>query len=112
MTIDRLTNLVLIVGIANVICLGLLVVTAFFVVQNYLMLRRIQESLEPFDRESPIDRPASNQPQRRAALEKRTMRYDSLDEPDRGQPEWTGPVTPYIPADRLKNASDAYDERV
>lgn len=112
MTIERLSNLVLIVGIANVICLALLVVTAFFNVHNYLILTRLQLSLESTEGESPIEPSTSNRPQRRTPLDHRTMRYDSIDEPDRGQLEWTGPVTPYVPSDRLKAESDPHDYRV
>jgi hypothetical protein len=115
MTIERLTNLVLIVGIANVICLALLVVTAFLNVHNYLFLQRLGRMLEPIDGESttepPAESPARKRSQRRAPLEHQTTRYDSIDEPDRGQLEWTGPVTPYVPADRLKAGSDSHDYR-
>lgn len=88
MAIERLTNLVLIVGITNVLALALLAVMTFYNVYAYRMLRELRSSESA---ERTIARPPG----------KRTTRYDSLDVPDTGQTEWTGPVTPYIPADRM-----------
>ena len=106
---ERLTNLLLIVGIANFVGLALLVVTTVLSVHNYRTLRELRYGLGPTEGESTIGRLASKHSQARPELEQRTMRYDSIDVPDRGQVDWTGPVTPYIPADRQPAASDARD---
>jgi hypothetical protein len=98
---ERLTNILLIVGIANFVCLALLVVTTVLGVQNYRMLRALRAGLEPSEGESTFAHSTSNRSAALPEREQRTVRYDSVGEPDRGGVEWTGPVTPYIPPDRV-----------
>jgi len=75
------------------ICTGLLVFATVFTVKNYWMLRAMSPSLPGKHDEVPPVR--ADQP-------KRGLRYDSAPDARTGADatEWTGPVTPYTPADR------------
>lgn len=103
MALERLTNLVLIVGIVNVLSLALVVVLAFYNAYTYRVLRRLAVLLVLNDEERVegrnVERPASKRG-RHAAPDARTVRYDSHHVPDAGGVEWTGPVVPYVPEDR------------
>jgi hypothetical protein len=131
MTLESLALFVVLATAVNIVCIVLLGVATFYTVRNYRVLRRIQARTVPPDearvseaaqrieappraaaapRRETIPRP---EPAQRAAAAP-TQRYDSLNEPDRGQIEWTGPVTPYIPADRVNAGSEpakASDDR-
>ena len=103
MASERLTNLVLIIGIANVLCLALIVVLTFYNAYCYRVLRQLATLLvlndEPKGEERPVERSTSKRG-RHAAAEQRTTRYDSHHPPDAAGIEWTGPVVPYVPKDR------------
>jgi hypothetical protein len=106
MLIERLTIFVVLATVANLACVVLLAIATYYNVRNYRVLRRIQERSVPAG--VPAGAPARTaRPAERSvqATARATERYDSLDVPDRGQAEWTGPVVPYIPADRAQSAS-------
>ena len=102
MLIERLTIFVVLATVANLACVVLLAIATYYNVRNYRVLRRIQERSVPAGAPARTARPAERSVQ---ATARATERYDSLDVPDRGQAEWTGPVVPYIPADRAQSAS-------
>jgi hypothetical protein len=103
MASERLTNLVLIIGVANILSLALMVVLTFYNAYCYRVLRQLAVLLVLNDvrdaEERPVDRSTSKRG-RHVAEETRTTRYDSHHPPDAGGVEWTGPVVPYVPKDR------------
>ena len=103
MASERLTNLVLIIGIVNVLALALIVVLTFYNAYSYRVLRRLASLLvlneEPQAEERVVERSPGKR-RRRDATEPSTLRYDSHHPPDAGGIEWTGPVVPYVPKDR------------
>lgn len=101
MTIQSLSLLVVLATVLNIACIVLLGIATHFTVRNYRVLRRMQErATSSHDATVRNPKPRPEPSQRTPA--RSSQRYDSLDVPDRGQAEWTGPVTPYIPADRAK----------
>lgn len=95
MASERLTNLVLIVGIVNVLTLALVVILTFYNAYSYRVLRRLASLLvlneEP---PPPEERTVARSPG------KQSVRYDSHHPADAAGIEWTGPVEPYVPKDR------------
>ena len=91
MASERLTNLVLIIGIANILSLALIVVLTFYNAYCYRVLRQLATLLVLNEAE---ERSVERSPG------KHTVRYDSHHPPDAGGVEWTGPVVPYVPEDR------------
>ena len=103
MASERLTNLVLIVGIVNVLCLALVAVLTFYNAYSYRVLRRLATLLVLNEETEAGERNVERSPSergRRTAEASRTVRYDSHHVPDAGGVEWTGPVVPYVPKDR------------
>lgn len=121
MTIERLSVLVMLATIANLFCVVFLGIATYYNVRNYGILRRLQARTVPDDNEQssrPTERydsfaASANAPKEatvrarervtvprpKQPIAARTERVE-LDVPDTGQAEWTGPVIPYIPADR------------
>lgn len=105
MTIERLTILVVLASAANLACVVLLALATYYNVRNYRVLRRMQQrGSVPSAGRAPerVRVPPQTRP---------TERYDSASVPDRGQVEWTGPVVPYVPADRVKSQTPSESVR-
>jgi hypothetical protein len=97
MLLERLTIFVALATLTNLACLAALLVATYYNVRNYRVLQRIQQR-------TPAVPNGATERVRQPRVQP-SERYDSHDQIDRGQVEWTGPVTPYVPDERNERGS-------
>ena len=92
MLLERLTIFVALATLTNLACLAALLVATYYNVRNYKALQRMQQRA--------LGVPNGVTERVRQPRVQPSERYDSHDDTDRGQVEWTGPVTPYVRDER------------